>query len=414
MALLFYLSRPFLELRTLNFYKQRAMSTSKPHEHLADDCIFCKIIRKEIPSFKLVETEKSYAFMDIEPLSEGHSLVIPKYHAEFMHQVPDDYLAEVMPIAKRIAAAGGFAQYNVLQNNGPLANQAVPHVHFHVIPKPNKELGLGVRWAAQKKSMDDIKAVYDRIVEKLNLRFHQTRVNLLALHHLRQRRLLNANNANQGNGVLQKRQLSIWTLPKILLHTTGKKNRGVILSTLGAATLLSSFLGPVVWITVGGAASLVSWRLYRKAKSWWNYLAPSKVEANSSGQAEPSLVQALLSQIGTHRAEEMVRMEAIKSLKSYFEKSKRGKEVLQEFGLDHPNDLVWEDVHRSETVRLDGGKKHRVSVNFWLEDQTSRGPKGGGCEVTASALVSGQGNINLEQIKLSSPDWHEDELISLS
>ncbi|EPB92648.1 hypothetical protein HMPREF1544_00377 [Mucor circinelloides 1006PhL] len=109
----------------------------------------------------------SYAFMDIEPLSEGHSLVIPKYHAEFMHQLPDEYLADVMPIAKKIAAAGGFAQYNVLQNNGPLANQAVPHVHFHVIPKPDKETGLGVRWNAQKKPIDEIKATYDRIMEKL-------------------------------------------------------------------------------------------------------------------------------------------------------------------------------------------------------------------------------------------------------
>ena len=105
-------------------------------------------------------------------------------HAEFMHQVPDEYLADVMPIAKKIAAAGGFAQYNVLQvrshisnctftlsslyqNNGPLANQAVPHVHFHVIPKPDKETGLGVRWNAQKKPMDEIKATYERIKEKL-------------------------------------------------------------------------------------------------------------------------------------------------------------------------------------------------------------------------------------------------------
>ncbi|KAI8639928.1 hypothetical protein BD408DRAFT_420567 [Parasitella parasitica] len=249
---------------------------------------------------------------------------------------------------------------------------------------------------------------------KRSLQFHQTRVYPLAIYHLKQRQPLNAINVNRGNSALQKRQLSIWTLPKILLHTTSKKNRGVILGTLGVTTLLSSFLGPVVWITVGGAASLVSWRLFRKAKSWWNYLTPSKVEANSNSQAEASLVQALLSRIGTHHAEERVRIEAIKSLKTYFEKSSRGKQVLQEFGLDHPNDLVWEDVHRSETVRLDDGKKHRVSVNFWLEDQTSSGPKGGSCEVTASAVVSGQGNVDLEQVKLSSPDWHEDEVISLA
>ncbi|KAL9539203.1 hypothetical protein MBANPS3_010402 [Mucor bainieri] len=200
--------------------------------------------------------------------------------------------------------------------------------------------------------------------------------------------------------MVQRRALSIWTIPKIILATQGKKSRGLILGTLGAATFLSSFLGPVVWVT---------------AKSWWNYLTPSQSDTSTSSSQEPSLAQMVLSRIGTHHAEELVRTEAIKSLKNYFETSSKGKQVLEEFGLDHPRDLVWEDVHRSETVRLDGdGKKHRVSVNFWLEDQTSKGPKGGSCEVTASALVSGQGNIDLEQVKLSSPDWHQDEVISLA
>ncbi|KAI8375554.1 HIT-like domain-containing protein [Blakeslea trispora] len=162
MTRLFHLTKPFIYPLT----QRRTMSLAT-HNHLKDDCIFCKIIRKEIPSFKLIETEKSYSFMDIEPLSEGHSLIIPKYHAEFMHQVPDDYLTDILPIAKKIATAAGLKQYNVLQNNGPLANQAVPHVHFHVIPKPDKETGLGVRWNPLKKSMDEIKAEYERIQQNI-------------------------------------------------------------------------------------------------------------------------------------------------------------------------------------------------------------------------------------------------------
>ncbi|KAI7907885.1 HIT-like domain-containing protein [Cokeromyces recurvatus] len=158
-------------LSTRLFSKQHCFmstsSVSRNHQHLTDDCIFCKIIRKEVPSFQLIETEKSYAFMDIEPLSDGHSLIIPKYHAKYMHELPDEYLADALPIAKKIAAAGGFSQYNVLQNNGPLANQAVPHVHFHVIPKPDKETGLGIRWNPLKKSKDDIKVMYDSIKERL-------------------------------------------------------------------------------------------------------------------------------------------------------------------------------------------------------------------------------------------------------
>lgn len=208
---------------------------------------------------------------------------------------------------------------------------------------------------------------------------------------------------------MTKRQFSIWTIPKIVLATTSKKNRNIILGTLGTATFLSSFLGPIVWITVGGAASLVSWQLFIKAQSWWNYLSPAKSESSS----EPTVSQALLFSIGTHRAAELVRIEAIKSLKHFFQDTKEGKKILLEFGLDHPKDLVWEDVFKSETLRL-GDDKHQVSVNFWLEDEVSAGPRGGSCEVSASAIVSGQGKIDLEHVRLSSPGWHKDEEVPLS
>lgn len=213
------------------------------------------------------------------------------------------------------------------------------------------------------------------------------------------------------NKTLQQRQLSMWKIiPKVILATTNKSHRKYVIGALGAASVLSSFMGPVVWVAAGGAASIFSWRFIRKAQSWWNYLAP----VINQGKDIPSISQAILSQIGTHRAAELVRTDAIKELKNFFENTKQGKEMLQAFGLDHFKDLVWEDVHRSESTRLDGKDKHRVEVNFWLEDQASRGPKGGGCEVTASATVSGKGKIDLDQVKLSSPGWHKDEVIPLT
>ncbi|ORY95741.1 HIT domain protein [Syncephalastrum racemosum] len=157
----FFVRTPLLRPVLLrSSFSKRTMST---HNHLSDDCIFCKIIKGNIPSMKLVETDKTFSFMDIDPLSEGHMLVIPKYHAEFFHQVPDEYLADALPVAKKIAAAAKLDQYNVLQNNGKLANQAVPHVHFHVIPKPNEETGLGVRWKPIKPSQDALKAKYEEV-----------------------------------------------------------------------------------------------------------------------------------------------------------------------------------------------------------------------------------------------------------
>lgn len=110
------------------------------------DCIFCKIAKGEIPSNKLAETENVFAFMDIAPLSQGHCLIIPKTHAEKLHEVPYDALSEILVIAKKIATAAGFENYNVLQNNGSLAHQAVPHAHWHIIPKTNSNDGLGIRW----------------------------------------------------------------------------------------------------------------------------------------------------------------------------------------------------------------------------------------------------------------------------
>ncbi|EGS22239.1 uncharacterized protein CTHT_0017560 [Thermochaetoides thermophila DSM 1495] len=133
-------------------------------------CIFCKIIKgksSEIPCFKLVETEKSLAFLDINPLSRGHALVIPKVHGEKLTDIPDDFLTDILPIAKKLVKATGAEEYNILQNNGRGAHQEVPHVHFHMIPKPNQQEGLGIGWPIQKTDMDKLKALYEEIKDKL-------------------------------------------------------------------------------------------------------------------------------------------------------------------------------------------------------------------------------------------------------
>ncbi|KAJ9203160.1 hypothetical protein DTO166G4_220 [Paecilomyces variotii] len=130
-------------------------------------CIFCKIIKGDIPSFKLFENDKVFAFLDIQPLSRGHALVIPKFHGAKLTDIPDDDLREILPIAKKIAIASGAENYNVLQNNGRPAHQVVDHVHFHVIPKPNETEGLGIGWPAQATDMDKLKALYEELKAKI-------------------------------------------------------------------------------------------------------------------------------------------------------------------------------------------------------------------------------------------------------
>ncbi|EKM54641.1 uncharacterized protein PHACADRAFT_258632 [Phanerochaete carnosa HHB-10118-sp] len=112
------------------------MATSDP------SCIFCMIVAGKIPCLKVYETDKTLAFLDIGPISEGHTQVIPKCHARTVLDMPDEYLADIGPILKKVATAAGVDQFNILQNNGKLAFQHVDHVHFHVIPKRSTEEGL--------------------------------------------------------------------------------------------------------------------------------------------------------------------------------------------------------------------------------------------------------------------------------
>jgi histidine triad (HIT) family protein len=116
--------------------------------------VFSKILRGEIPCHRVYEDTAVLAFLDVNPLSVGHTLVIPKELAETLDQLSDDASAaigRVLPrIARAVLAATGARAFNVLQNNGPDAHQAVFHVHFHIIPKYDDGTGLGVGWRTVK------------------------------------------------------------------------------------------------------------------------------------------------------------------------------------------------------------------------------------------------------------------------
>jgi histidine triad (HIT) family protein len=123
------------------------------------DSIFSKIIRGEVPAHKVYEDDFVIAILDTGPLSEGHTLVIPKEPAETIDELSDEHaaaLGRVLPrITRAVKKVTGATAINILQNNGPQAGQAVPHVHFHLIPrfldrgenitgKPDKHNGPGL------------------------------------------------------------------------------------------------------------------------------------------------------------------------------------------------------------------------------------------------------------------------------
>ncbi|MFQ5962444.1 MAG: HIT family protein [Candidatus Methylomirabilales bacterium] len=113
------------------------------------DCVFCKIRDGQIPSFKIYEDSKTLAFMDINPLTPGHCLVMTKSHAATLFDAEVlDLQAAIAAVKKIATAVRGAVQaegVNVLQANGAAAFQSVPHFHFHVIPRFTND-GKGFDW----------------------------------------------------------------------------------------------------------------------------------------------------------------------------------------------------------------------------------------------------------------------------
>lgn len=135
------------------------------------DCIFCKIINGEIPSEKVYEDDKVFAFMDINPLNDGHVLIIPKSHAGTIHEIGEDDFLAVMSATHKLAAAVRKALnpdgINLLQLNGKAANQVIPHLHVHIVPRWSGD-GLTVsQWEIVAGNMEKIKSVAEQIKNSL-------------------------------------------------------------------------------------------------------------------------------------------------------------------------------------------------------------------------------------------------------
>lgn len=126
------------------------------------DTLFSRIARGEIPCHKVYEDDKVMAFLDIGPLSKGHTLLIPKEAVATLDELSDESaaaLGRVLPrLCRAVLKATGATAYNVLQNNGMAAHQAVFHVHFHIIPRIGST-GLGIGWPAGKLDPEQGKAL---------------------------------------------------------------------------------------------------------------------------------------------------------------------------------------------------------------------------------------------------------------
>ena len=131
-----------------------------------ENCIFCSIIKEDIPCSKIFEDEQVLSFLDISPANKGHALIITKKHYETLSEIPDECLNDMMLKAKKIAqamsAALGNEEFNILMNNKKMAGQLVAHAHIHVIPRfPGDRIKLN--WMPKKYKTKEIDEFKDKI-----------------------------------------------------------------------------------------------------------------------------------------------------------------------------------------------------------------------------------------------------------
>lgn len=135
-----------------------------------DTCIFCRIANGEIPSQTVYEDEDFRIFMDVNPASPGHMLIVPKAHYENLYELPEELAAKAMVLAKRMAGAAkeafGLDGLNVIQNNGETAGQSVMHYHLHVVPR-YEGVGHFTPWEGQSTDPKEIETMASKLKKQL-------------------------------------------------------------------------------------------------------------------------------------------------------------------------------------------------------------------------------------------------------
>ena len=139
---------------------------------MGDQCLFCKILKGEIPSIKVYEDDGLLAFMDINPATRGHCLLIPKAHHKDVMAMPEDLLKDLIIAAQGLAGASltalGADGVNLLQSNGLAANQIIPHFHLHIMPRWTNDGASIAAWEFVPGDMDAIAAQAGEIKKALS------------------------------------------------------------------------------------------------------------------------------------------------------------------------------------------------------------------------------------------------------
>lgn len=133
------------------------------------DCIFCKIIAGDIPSYTIYEDEEFKAFLDVNPASKGHALIVPKAHYANLFEIDEEVAARAMKLGKKLATRMtevlGCDGINLLQNNNEAAGQTVFHFHMHLVPRyENPKNKYILNWSHETFSPEEMAEIRDSLV----------------------------------------------------------------------------------------------------------------------------------------------------------------------------------------------------------------------------------------------------------
>ena len=132
------------------------------------DCIFCKIANGEIPSKTIYEDDRFRAILDLGPATKGHTLILPKEHADNLYELPEETAAALLPtvkvVAEKLKSRLGCEGLNLVQNNGEIAGQTVMHFHLHMIPRYEND-GQKILWNPGEPSAEELDATLKQILE---------------------------------------------------------------------------------------------------------------------------------------------------------------------------------------------------------------------------------------------------------
>ena len=134
------------------------------------DCVFCRILKGEIPAQKVHEDERAVALLDINPVAPGHTLVLTRAHHETWTDLPPELASHLAVVAQTVARgvvkAAGAQGFNLLMNNHRCSGQAIPHVHFHVIPRKTDD-GVKYGWPTKPSTGEELAKTAERVRQAL-------------------------------------------------------------------------------------------------------------------------------------------------------------------------------------------------------------------------------------------------------